>query len=261
MSSKASSLERAWAEAARQSGEDVREVGIFGQEASAEQLDLLADENGKLPANVFSLVRRQGPGRRPGSINKASKDVSKYILHKYGCPVEYMASIRAMPLDQMVQAMMEAEGFSEREEKLFALIEQANAMMLKAIEENWSEAKLKLIDRMLERIERAAAGMKAKPGDLAAKAVALQLNAANNESRYVRSAKPIEATVNHKLDGRIVGFVAPGQGDIGPVADVMKRAQEAVDSGMVDAAQLADLRVVNGEYRVVDDDGGEGVGI
>lgn len=260
MSTKPSSLERAWAESARDSGDDIPEVGIFGRETSAAQLDLLAEDANKLPANVFSLVRRQGPGRRPGSINKASKDVSKYILHKYGCPVEYMASIRSMPLDQLVQSMVEAEGFSEREEKLLAMVDQANAMMLKAMEEGWSEAKLKLIDRMLERIERSAAGMKAKPGDLAAKAIALQMNAATNEARYVRSQKPVEQTINHKVDGRIVGFVAPGQGDIGPVADVMKRAQEAVADGTIAAAQLADLRVVNGEYRFVDEDGDKETG-
>lgn len=255
MSTKPSSLEKGWAEAARDSGEEIPEVGIFGREASAEQLDLLANEKGALPPNVFSIVRRQGPGRRPGSINKASKDVSKYILHKYGCPVEYLASIRTMPLDQLVQSMVEAEGYSEREEKLFGMIDQANEMMLKAMEENWSEAKLKLLDRMLERIERAAAGMKAKPGDLAAKALALQMNAAVNEARYVRSQKPVEATINHKVDGRIVGFVAPGQGDIEPLADVMRRAQDAVADGTIDAARLADLRVINGEYRFVDDDG------
>lgn len=259
MSTKPSSLEKAWSDGARGGGGDgYAPVGIFGAEASPEQLDLLRDDNGKLPQNVFSMVRARGPGRPKDAINKASREVAKFILHKYGCPVEYLASIRSMPLDQCVQSLMEAEGFSEREEKLFSLIEQANAMMIKAMDENWSEEKLKLVDRMLERIERAASSMKAKPGDLAVKALSLQMNAAVNEARYVRSQKPVEANVNIKSDGTILmgGAVtsAEWQGGQGPVGEVLRQIESAVKNGDIDASRLSDIRIVDAEYHVVGDD-------
>lgn len=259
MSTKPSSLEKAWTDGARGGGGDgYAPVGIFGAEASPEQLDLLRDDNGKLPQNVFSMVRARGPGRPKDAINKASRDLAKFTLHKYGCPVEYMASVRSMPLDQMTHALMEAEGYSEREEKLFKLIDSIEEIQVQAFKENWTEAKLKLLDRMLDRVEKAASSMKAKPGDLAVKALSLQLAAARDEARYVRSQMPVQATVTHKSDGTILmgGAVtsAEWQGGQGPVGEVLRQIESAVKNGDIDASRLSDIRIVDAEYHVVGDD-------
>lgn len=255
MSTRTSSIENGWLEAARTSnGEDFAPVGLIGAEVSPAQLDLLADEDGKLPPNVFTLARAKGPGRPMGAVNRSSRDIAKFHRTKYGCPAEFMASVRAMPLDQITHVLREAEGYSEREEKLFKLIDSVEELQVKALNENWSEAKLKLLDRMLDRIEKAASSMKAKPGDLATKALALQLAAARDEARYVLSPMPVLATVDHRVDGTIVGFVAPGQGNTGPVGEVMKRIGDAVRAGDIEAGQVLDFRVVDGEYRLPDED-------
>ncbi len=259
MSTNVSSLEKAWHDAARDgSTGEFAPVGIFGTEVSPAQMDMLADENGKMPANVFSIARSKGPGRPKGSVNKASRDLEKFLLHKYGCPVEFMASVRAMPLDQITHALMDAEGYSKREAKLFELIDKVEELQLKALTENWSEAKLKLLDRMLDRVEKAASSMKAKPGDLATKALSLQLAAARDESRYVRSPMPVQATVTHKSDGTLImaGAVPSSewQGDSGPVGQVMRRIADGVNTGEIDASQLKDIRIVDAEYHVVGED-------
>ena len=268
MSTKPSSMENAWQDAARTgSADEFAAVGIFGTEVSPAQMDMLADENGKMPANVFSIARGKGPGRPKGAVNKASRDLEKFILHKYGCPVEYMASVRSMPLDQITHALMEAEGFSDREEKLFKLLDDVEALQVKALNENWTDAKLKLLDRMLDRVEKAVSSMKAKPGDLATKALSIQLAAARDEARYIRSPMPVQATINLKTDGTLImaGTVpsTEWQGDAGPVGEVMRRIADGVNKGEIDASQLQDIRIVDAEYHVVgegedefDDEGG-----
>lgn len=255
MSTKTSSFERAWEDASAQRPDYEPATSIFGVEITARQLDLLADENGKMPNNVFALARKRGVGKPKGSIKKATKDLAAYLINRNGSPVEFMSDVRSMALDQGTRLLMEAEGYSEREKKLFSLIDKVEELHLQALREDWSEAKLELLDRMAQRIEKAAASMKSKPGDLALKFLTLQLTAANNEARYVHSAMPVQVAVDHRVDGTIVGFVAPGQGDIGPVGEVMKRIGDAVQAGAIDAAQVLDIRVVDGEYRFPDDDG------
>jgi hypothetical protein len=112
------------------------------------------------------------------------------------------------------------------------------------------------LDQAVELIKLAAPGSgKAPPGDLAVKALSLQLQAAKAVADYVHSKKPTEVAVDHRVDGTIVGFVAPGQGDIGPVGEVMKRIGDAVQAGTIDSGQVLDFRIVDGEYRLPDDDG------
>jgi hypothetical protein len=204
MSTKTSALENAFREVADGSA-------ILGAPMEADQLDLLRDECGSLPKNVFQLARQRKAGRPPESKNKRNQVLAKLICQQSGDPVLFMASIYAMPLDQMV-----------------------------------------------ELIKLAAPGDgKAPPGDLAVKALSVQLQAAKEAAQYVHSKKPTEVAVDHRVDGTIVGFVAPGQGNIGPVGEVMKRIGDAVQAGDIDAGQVLDIRVVDGEYRMPDDDGDE----
>jgi len=109
MSTEPSSLEGA----IRDEMESQGRLGPLGG-AQPEQLDAFREpDTGKLPANVFQLVRQQpggdarGRGRPKGSKNKRSADLAKLIVHKFGDPVEAMASLYAMPffdLCEMVRA-------------------------------------------------------------------------------------------------------------------------------------------------------------
>jgi hypothetical protein len=203
MSTKTSALESAFREAADGGA-------ILGMQMEADQLDLLRDDCGSLPKNVFQLARQRKAGRPPESKNKRNQVLAKLICQQSGDPVLFMSSIYAMPLDQVV-----------------------------------------------ELIKLAAPGSgKAPPGDLAVRALSLQLQAAKAVAEYVHSKKPTEVAVDHRVDGTIVGFVAPGQGDVtGAVGEVMKRIGDAVQAGAIDAGQVLDFRIVDGEYCLPDDDG------
>ena len=61
---------------------------------SAEQLDLLRDEDGKLPANVFQLARKRG--RPEGARNKRDQDLAKYIVQEFGDPINALGNVMAM---------------------------------------------------------------------------------------------------------------------------------------------------------------------
>ena len=116
MSTKPSSLEGAAQEFIDSAGDEMgAPEGIMGRRATPEQLDAFRDPKGNLPPNVFQLVRQgegetRGPGRPKGSRNKRSDDLARLIAHKYGDPVEYMASLYAMPFDQLVELVKKADG-------------------------------------------------------------------------------------------------------------------------------------------------------
>lgn len=232
MSIKTGSLEAAFTDACGEEG-----TPAFAG-ATVEQLDLLRDEDGRLPADVFRKIR-QGPGRRPGSRNRRSTDLAKLICQKNGNPVLFMASIYSTPLDQLVEMLMAAEGVPEREHELLSLIDRAAMLMEQAAREGWGAERLKAIAQMVESVERAAASLKSKPGEIALKALAHQLSAAREVSAYTDSKKPIEANVNHKVDAVIfMGAGAPND----PAAQAMLRTHEAINSGVIDTSQIEELR-------------------
>ncbi len=202
MSTAPTSLERAAREA-------LESPSMFGGEAEPLALDGLRDKRGKLPSNVFQLVRQgeaapRGRGRPKDSRNRRNADLAKLLIHKYGDPVEYMASLYRMPTDQLAELLGLADG----------------------------------------------AGKAGKRGDLAIKALNVQLAAAKAVAEYVHSKKPVEANVNLKSDGVIV---MPGMaGGAFSEIDAGTRAAgeviaRALAGGTPDVADLAGMKLLGGQ--------------
>ena len=248
MSTKSGAMENAFADACGDEGAPTV-VGV-----SVEQLDLLRDEHGKLPADTLLRIRR-GRGRPSGARNRRTSDLAKLICQQYGNPVQFMASIYHTPLDQLVETMMLAEGIPERERELSELIAQAQAMMAKALDEQWGVERLKLLDKFMDRLERAVSALKNKPGDLAHKARTHQLIAAREVATYTDSRKPVEATVTHKVDGVILmGGAPPGD----PSDDALRLTHEAINSGTIDPDRIQDLRFSEADNAWIVRDDAEG---
>jgi hypothetical protein len=100
-----SSLEKALAEEGGTIGAGFRYL------PDPEQLDLLRDKNGRLPQDALPQLRRQsGPGRRKGSLNKASRQVAKYFIERYGDPLDVLGEIINTPTDALVEQLKLAQG-------------------------------------------------------------------------------------------------------------------------------------------------------
>lgn len=205
----------------RKASEEKRaQVGLFGVDADAEAIDALRDAKGNLPKDVFRLMRQQpgegrGRGRPKGAGNRRNEQLARLIVHRFGDPVEAMASLYAMPLDQLVEL-------------------------------------IKIVDP----------GKDGKAGDIAIKALNVQLAAAKATSEYVNSKKPVEATLNVKSDGVLV-FPGGVAGSFEQLDDASRGAaaliQDALKSGAVTAdmlagMRLADGRIVDAEWSEADDD-------
>lgn len=213
MSSEPSSIEAAFHRVAAE------QHGLFGADWDADAVDKLRHKNGRLPRNVFQLVRKEQAearraGRPKGAGNKRNEALAKLIMGKFGDPVQAMASIYAMPLDQLV-----------------------------------------------EMVKIADPGKDGKTGDIAIKALNVQLAAAKAVSEYVHSKKPVEATINVKSDGVLV-FPGGVAGDFNQLDEKTRAAagliESALASGQIDADQLAGMRLVDGqlvdaEWSEVDD--------
>lgn len=74
-----------------------------------EQLDMLRDEHGRLPRDVFRQIRQRGRGRPAGARNKRTDDLAKLVAQQHGDPVMFMASLYSTPLDQLVEMMIIAD--------------------------------------------------------------------------------------------------------------------------------------------------------
>jgi hypothetical protein len=75
------------------------------------QLDLLRDKQGNLPRDALQTLRsNNGPGRPKGARNKASKQVAKYFISKYGNPLDVLGEIINTPVDLMVDQLKLAQG-------------------------------------------------------------------------------------------------------------------------------------------------------
>lgn len=101
----ASSLEKALMEEGGAIG------GGFRYLPDPEQLDLLRDKSGRLPQDALSQLRKHnGPGRRKGSLNKASRQVAKYFIERYGDPLDVLGEIINTPTDALVEQLKLAQG-------------------------------------------------------------------------------------------------------------------------------------------------------
>ena len=277
MSSGPTSLEAAHADVIDSSESvDAGRGAVLGMESEPQQLDLLRDEDGKLPSNVFRLLRQEpekarGPGRPKGSRNKASDDLAKLIGHKYGNPVEFQASIYAMPLDQLVELLQVADGTIERrdriEELLVGLAEKVEALGTRQGHVMMPED-YRALTKACDSLATAASKLQGKPGDLALKALNLQLLSASRVSEYTDSKKPTE----HKVDfNAIPTIVMPGVGaaENFDEADRVTRIAgdllaRALRNGRIEPQQIVGLQLQNGQFvieghavEVGDDDEGE----
>lgn len=196
--------------------------GVLGVPTDPQQLDLLADPRGKLPGNVFQLVRaadaaaqgdgKRGPGRPKGSRNKRTAKLEALIPHKYGDPVEFQASIYAMPLDQLCQLLLAADGTIERREQLDEMLVQMAQEIRLLTKTNREQGDKDAINRLAEAceaLEKVAQTSAGKPGDVAIKALNLQMAGARIVSEYVHSKKAVEANVNFN---NLPTIVMPGGG-------------------------------------------------
>lgn len=238
--------------------------GVLGVASDPKQLDLLRNPDGKLPTNVFTLVRQEpelarGPGRPKGAKNKRSAGLSELIKHKYGCPVEFQASIYHMPLDQLCELILVADGTIERREKLDALLTDMGQRVreLAAIEKATGNSDGKSIERLaeaceaLESVARTSAG---KPGDVALKAMNLQLAASRTVSEYTDSKKPAEVKVEFDA---IPTIVMPGGGagsdfnrqdaETRLAGDLLAKA---LKQGRIEAQDIVGLEFRDGQFVV-----------
>lgn len=256
MTAKPSSLEAALRDRAGSEG-------IMGADVSPEQLELLRGADGRLPQNVFRLMRapeRRGPGRPKDARNKRSQDLAKLIIHKHGDPVMAMAAMYAMPIDQLIELILIADSTAEREERLLQLVDKAGELIdtlmasIKAgglIASDKLDSRIDKVSTLLDRVFDAAKALKMKPGDLAIKALNLQLAAAKATAEYVHSKKPVEANVNVKSDGVLVMPGAPAGATFDAADALVRQAAdsiaEALRTGRIEASDLTGLRLIEGQ--------------
>jgi hypothetical protein len=196
MAAEAGSLEKAFRE--------VTSGAVVGVAADPAQLDLLRDEQGKLPADVFRRLRAEerGRGRPPGAGNRRNKKLAQLICEKHGDPVIFMASVYDMPLDQLVELLRIADNSHEREEQMNALSDRLEEHIKKMVDRGTvaSKAEWQQIERVIDRLIDVSKMIQFKPGDLAAKALMIQLAAAKETGPYVHGKQPISVEVTSKAD-------------------------------------------------------------
>lgn len=233
-------------------------AGIFGAEVSAQQLDLLHGPMGEMPTNVFQLARaegeKRGPGRPKGSVNKRSMNLAAVLEAKHSDPVLFQAAVYDMPLDQLCRALLIADGSAARQERLDELI----GKLADNVGELTKKAKAagvdgKAIERLAdacEALEGAARRSQGKPGDVALKALNLQLAAARTVAEYKHSKKPVEAVVKHQHDAMLV-MPAASQPGFTALDEQTRQASEiigmALIGGTITADQLVGLKLENGQ--------------
>jgi hypothetical protein len=244
VSTGASSLAHAVADHA--AGEQIVGHGLLGSETTAQQLDLLRDEDGRLPANVFQTVRARGRGRPPGSTNKVNKKIAQLVVQRHGDPVLEMASIGFMPLDQMVELFIAATGHSAMEARLIELVDvtikRVAELTLHASAEQREDMQ-DLVDSVLKAAQRFAT----KPGDLAEAAMKIKLNALKEVSSYTHGKQPISIDLTSKAD---VILNIPGLTDPAHLA-------EMVGAGGMNPEQLERLEYASFTDVDAQDDGGD----
>lgn len=243
MSTEPSSLEKAFRE-------ECGAGAVLGVDSDPEQLDLLRGPDGKLPSDVFRTMRQRSRGRPAGAGNKRNEKLAKLICQQAGDPVLFMASIYAMPLDQMIELLLIADSTVEREERLLQLVEQTEAAVAKItpILVMQNPTSVRDLTNLLDRVVDIAKGLKSRPGDIAVKALNTQLQAAREVAPYVHSKKPVEFEANVKLDGWLVMPPAmPAQ----PVEHVLETIRDKINDGTLTPQQLENWRMVDGDWSEV----------
>lgn len=228
--------------------------------ATAEQLDLLRDDAGRLPADTFRRMRKaeRGRGRPAGARNRVNTDLAKLICQEGGDPQLFLARVYGTPLDILVEQLLIAEGAPEREDRLIEMCDALTDMLKIAAREQWSEKQWDALVKVADRVERAASSMKSKPGDIALKALGLQITAAKEVSPYVHKKKPVDVAVQHTRN--VIFMPAPQATAADPIDAVMRRMVEAMNRGDIDPAKITDMRFDSAREEFVprdDEEGGE----
>lgn len=259
MSSGASSLEKAFHNEASQ-------LSLLGADSDAAQLDAMRGEDGKLPADAFRRLRhaerggQRGPGRPLGALAKRSEQLAKLVMSECGDPVLGMGKLYAMPLDQLCELILIADGTAERsadlEEMTAALGEQVAALCKslrnKPIVTEGSEFR-KAADRLAdaaEKLEAVAKRVQGKPGQIALAALNIQLAARKSVAEYVHSKLPTKVDLTVRRDGVLV---MPGLTADDTLRDVQSQLNTAMKNEVIDAETVARLEFKDG--RVVDPEG------
>lgn len=253
MSTSTGALENAFREHASEGG------AVLGVDVEPMQLDLLRNpETGRLPSDVFRRAR-QGEvtrrGRPAGARNKRNAKLAQLIVQQHGDPVMFMASVYAMPLDQLVELLQVADGSADREDRLLALCGQVSALivaMTPMIQLGVIEAKkLKALSDIVERIVDAAAVLRSKPGELAVKALASQIVAAREVGPYVHGKQPLSVEIKGKAD---MVLLIPGLN--APLGVDPAQLQAAVETHGLDAIDFDNMQLV--DHAPLPDDEGDG---
>jgi hypothetical protein len=83
----------------------------FGFLPDPEQLDLLRDDKGRLPADALRQMRvRRGPGRPAGARNVRNEKIAKWFIAQYGDPLAALGEVMNMPFDQIYETMVLVQG-------------------------------------------------------------------------------------------------------------------------------------------------------
>ncbi|HEX5213277.1 MAG TPA: hypothetical protein VFW22_16250 [Pseudolabrys sp.] len=220
---------------------------MFGVDVDPVQLDLLRDPTtGRLPTDVFRRVRAGEVARRgrpPGARNKRNAKLAQLIAQQHGDPVMFLASVYAMPLDQLVEMMQNADGSAAREERLLDLVEQAAGFMTNMN----SQVRIGIVNPKtlqkladtVERVVNAAAVLRSKPGELAAKAFAAQVVAAKEVAPYMHGKQPLTVDVTGKAD---MVLLIPGLN--APAGVDAKVLQAAVEQHGIDAIDFENMQLI-----------------
>jgi len=188
---------------------------VIGNDTDPLLLDELRGEDGKLPTNVFQLVRQgaaRRAGRPQGAGNKRNQKLAQLICQQHGDPVMYMASLYAMPADQLVELLRLADDSAAIEERLYRLAEKIEGEVAALVRKaSLSKAEARAVDALVDRLGDIAKVLRVTPGNLAVKAVALQVQAAKEVAQYVHSKQPVDLKVSTKSDVTILipGLNAP----------------------------------------------------
>lgn len=230
---------------------------MFGVDASPEEIDALRGPDGRLPSDAFRRLRRgasgqRGPGRPLGSVNKRSEMLAKLVIQQFGDPVLGGASLYAMPLDQLCEMLLVADGSTERAERMEeltgALAAQVNELgaAIKLAAQRGEVAEIaKAADRLAEAAESLEAVSKSsgKAGALALAALNTQLVARRFVAEYVHAKRPVAIEVDSRIDGVLVmAGINPGS-----VSAVQQAVGAALQSGAIEPEQIARLQFKDGQ--------------
>jgi hypothetical protein len=242
---------------------EAEQLSMLGADASPDEIDALRGADGRLPSNAFRTLRRQRtgkPGRPLGAVNKRSEQLAKLVIQEFGDPVLGGASLYAMPLDQLCELLLVADGTQEREERLEeltgALAAQVNelaAAVKLAARRGSAEELTKAADRIADAAEslESLGKSRGKAGVLALQALNVQLTARRFVAEYVHSKRPVAVDVTHRTDGLLV---MPGAGQVaGEAAFVQEGLNAALKTGKIEADQVARLEFRDG--RLIDPEG------